>query len=270
MQKFAACVQYNGNKYCGWQIQKKSASIQIEIENALTKFSGSKITTYCSGRTDAKVHAICQIIHFSTHIIRSNRQWMLGVNTYLPYDIAVIWIIPVKKNFHARYSATSRRYVYVIYNHIVRPGIFQEYCATVFFSLNVKKMQKSANKLIGKHDFTSFRSKNCQSKTAYRIIHNIKIFKYGKYIYIDICANSFVHHMVRNIVGTLIQIGKGEKSEFWISELLILKDRKLAGPTASPNGLYLAEVCYPKFFKIPHINMKISFFNQFLFKKFIN
>lgn len=265
MQKFAACIQYNGNKYRGWQIQKHVATIQIEIENALMQFSGCKITTYCSGRTDAKVHAIFQIIHFSTHIVRPIRQWMLGVNTYLPCDISVIWIIPVQKFFHARYSAISRRYIYVIYNHIVHPGIFQEYCTTIFFPLNVDKMQKAANKLIGKHDFTSFRSKNCQSKTAYRIVYNIKIYKNGRYIYIDISANSFVHHMVRNIVGTLVQIGKNKKSEFWISELLNLKNRKLSGPTASPNGLYLVEVCYPKHFKIPNTEMKMYFFHQFVF-----
>ncbi|MDQ1237623.1 MAG: tRNA pseudouridine(38-40) synthase TruA [Wigglesworthia glossinidia] len=270
MQKFAAGFEYNGSRYCGWQVQKENTSIQVEIENALMKFSGNKILTYCSGRTDAKVHAIFQVIHFYTHIIRSYRQWVLGMNTYLPRDISMIWIIPVKNNFHARHSATSRRYVYLIYNHTIRPGIFQEYFTTIFSPLNINKMKNAAKQLIGKHDFTSFRSKKCQSKTAYRIIYNIQVYKSGKYIYIDIRANSFVYNMVRNIVGTLIQIGKGDKSEFWISELLKLKNRKLSGPKTPPQGLYLVEVRYPTNFKIPRVNLEISFFNQFLFKKFMN
>ncbi|BAC24455.1 truA [Wigglesworthia glossinidia endosymbiont of Glossina brevipalpis] len=260
MKKLAAGISYQGNNYCGWQSQKNIISIQEYVELALFKFSGEKIKIYCAGRTDAKVHALLQVVHFYTDIKRSYRQWILGVNSYLPYDISIMWVIKVHNNFHARYSAIAKKYLYLIHNNISRSGIFRKYCFNVFISLNINDMKKAAQKLIGKHDFSSFKGSECQSKTTYRVIYYIRINKYKEYIFVEIKANSFLNHMMRNIIGNLIEIGKGKKSKEWMSELLFLKNNKFSIFSADPKGLYLSNVYYPFYFNIPKFNFKLKNF----------
>ncbi|XBC44544.1 MAG: tRNA pseudouridine(38-40) synthase TruA [Buchnera aphidicola (Schlechtendalia peitan)] len=261
--KIALGIEYQGSNYHGWQCQKFVLNIQEQVEVALSIIANHTVKIYCAGRTDTGVHSTEQVAHFYTCSIRSYKSWIFGVNHYLPRDISVLWIKEVPKFFHARYSALSRRYRYVIYNYKYRSSVLFKGLYSFYKKLDVIKMNRAARYLIGKHDFTSFRSVNCQSVTPVRRIISLNIFKIHRLVIVDITASSFLHHMVRNIVGCLIDIGISKYSEHWIKELLLSKDRRLASPTAKPEGLYLVKVTYPNIFNLP--NSKIGPF--FIYKK---
>ncbi|WP_246208747.1 tRNA pseudouridine(38-40) synthase TruA [Enterobacteriaceae endosymbiont of Plateumaris pusilla] len=253
--KFALGIEYNGSNYHGWQKQKKYPNtIQQNIENAISIIADHNVEVFCAGRTDIGVHSIGQVIHFETNTIRKIKSWILGINSLLPKDIVVNWIIPVVKDFHARFSAISRKYYYIIYNSKYRSGILNNLVTQYQYNLDIVKMNKAAKYLIGEKDLTSFRSVKCQSNSPCRKIIHLNIMKHNNYIIIDIKANSFIYHMVRTIVGCLLDIGSNIKKETWLLELLKIKDRTKASATVKPNGLFLIEIEYPKKFNIPYYN----------------
>ncbi|PID48881.1 MAG: tRNA pseudouridine(38-40) synthase TruA [Proteobacteria bacterium] len=249
--KFAACVEYDGAAYCGWQRLGHAASVQQCIEAALSKVANESIQVVCAGRTDSGVHATGQVIHFETNAVRSTRAWLLGANVNLPYDISLRWVISVADDFHARFSARSRRYRYVILNRSAKPALLYKKVAWYHHSLDVDKMHNAAQVLQGEHDFSSFRASGCQASHARREIYTIRVSRAGAFIYIDVSANAFLHHMVRNIVGSLLKVGAGEQETSWLAELLEKRDRTYAGTTAPANGLYFVYVEYPARFGLP-------------------
>ncbi|WDI78543.1 tRNA pseudouridine(38-40) synthase TruA [Candidatus Purcelliella pentastirinorum] len=264
--KIAIGIEYNGKNYSGWQKQKKKTTIQYHVEKALSKIANHKIKIICAGRTDKGVHSTGQVAHFTTKNKRNNSAWIIGTNSYLPKDITIIWAKKVSALFHARYSAIARNYKYIIYNNKIRSAIFFNELTQCMHPLNIKKMYKASQYLIGEHDFKSFKSKKCQSNSSKRTIMHINIFKYKNYIIIDIKANAFMYHMVRNIVGNLIEIGKEKKKESWMLKLLNLKNNNLNIPTAPAKGLYLTSINYPKYYNIPIIKIsKPLIINKILF-----
>jgi len=253
--RVALAIEYKGTNYHGWQSQDLVTTVQDEIEKALSQVADSPITTICAGRTDAGVHAKGQVVHFDTSIHRDPLSWVRGTNRFLPKDIAIIWAQEVPEDFHARYSAIARRYQYVIYNHPVRSAIWHKQATWHCMPLDIKAMEEGAKHLIGKHDFSAYRAAECQSKTAIREIIHLNIMKNNDLIVIDIKANAFLHHMVRNIIGVLLAIGERKKSTNWSKEVLESRDRSIAGITAKPDGLYFMEVDYSKEFTVPTTNL---------------
>ncbi|MFK8258066.1 tRNA pseudouridine(38-40) synthase TruA [Erwinia sp. AnSW2-5] len=249
--KLALGIEYDGSRYYGWQRQQEVRSVQEKLEIALTKVANHPVEVVCAGRTDAGVHGTGQVVHFETTSQRKDAAWTLGVNTHLPADIAVRWVKAVPDDFHARFSATARRYRYMIYNQRLRPAILGGGITHFYHPLDVEKMQRAGQCLLGENDFTSFRAVQCQSRTPMRNVIHLNVSRYGAYVVVDIKANAFVHHMVRNIVGSLMEVGCGNQSEGWIAELLAAKDRKLAAATGRAEGLYLVAVDYPTRFEIP-------------------
>jgi tRNA pseudouridine38-40 synthase len=243
--RIAACIEYDGSAYCGWQRLGHAPSVQEEVEKALSSIANEAIEVTCAGRTDSGVHATSQIIHFDTQAERKNRGWLFGTNTKLPDGIAVRWVKNVDDDFHARFSALHRRYRYVILNRLARPGLLNKRVAWVYPALDEVKMHEAAQALLGEQDFSSFRAAGCQAKHAMRNIQAVSVSRCGDYVYVDIQANAFLYHMVRNIVGSLLLIGRGEKDVHWIKALLSQKDRTLAGATAPAGGLYFVHVEYP-------------------------
>lgn len=244
-------VEYFGVHYFGWQKQQEVPSIQAALEKAIAEVAAHPIEIYCAGRTDARVHATYQVIHFDTHSNRPLSAWIKGVNAHLPNDIAVMWSQYVVDDFHARFSALSRTYRYIIFSSPSRPAILSGGVSHYHYDLHAENMNTAAQYLVGEHDFSSFRAAHCQSKTPYRNIHHIRVVRQASYIIVEITANAFVYHMVRNIVGALIEIGKGDKKIDWMRYLLKEKNRNIAPPTAKPSGLYLVNVCYPKAYHFP-------------------
>ncbi len=258
--KLAACVEYDGTDFHGWQTQKSGCrTVQSEVEAAFSKVANSPVAITCSGRTDAGVHGFGQVIHFETDAVRDERQWILGCNTNLPRDIGVSWVKPVKDDFSARFSALSRRYRYVIYQSMVRPAILRNRVSWSCRKLNVKAMHQAAQSLVGEHDFSSFRAAGCQAAHPNRNIHFVDVSSEGDFIYIDIQANAFLHHMVRNIAGVLLKIGEGEKEIGWSKEVLEAKQRTVAGITARAQGLYFVSVKYPEEYSIPESPLRPVF-----------
>lgn len=261
--KIALGIEYNGYRYYGWQRQEHVPSIQSCLEHALSKIANESITACCAGRTDAGVHATAQVVHFLTKAVRKEVSWIMGVNTYLPPDITVRWAKKVEKDFHARFSATARRYRYLIFNDRHRPALFSEGLAHYSMPLDEKKMERAAQCVLGENDFSSFRAAQCQSKTPWRYVHHLKVSRFGMYyIMVDIKANAFLHHMVRNIVGSLIEVGIGRQNEHWIAQLLALKDRTQAAVTAKASGLYLVSVDYPAHFSLPYLPLGPFFLHR--------
>lgn len=245
--KLALGVEYDGSRYHGWQRQKNTPdTVQEKIESALSLLAAHPVAVTCAGRTDAGVHAFEQVIHFETEKERELHQWVFGANANLPDDIRIIWIKPVPDNFHARFSAAARYYRYEILNRWVKSALSRHHVTTIFQPLDESLMQLGANFLLGTHDFTSFRAQACQAKSPIKQIHSIVIKRSDDKIIIDIIASAFLHHMVRNIVGTLLPVGKGEEDPIFVQQVLQAKDRKQAGVTALPNGLYFKGVYYPQ------------------------
>ncbi len=251
--KIALGIEYNGAQYFGWQRQRDVASVQEELEKALTVVANHDVEVQCAGRTDAGVHGTGQVVHFETTAVRKLVAWTMGVNANMPADIAVRWACEVDDEFHARFSATARRYRYIIYNSPLRPGILANGVSHYHGELNVERMHQAGQYLLGENDFTSFRAVHCQSRSPWRNVMHLNVSRHGDYVVVDIKANAFVHHMVRNIVGSLIVVGRGEQEPEWIEWLLHAKDRKLAGATAKAGGLYLVDVDYPKEFGLPQV-----------------
>lgn len=244
--RIALGVEYDGSQYHGWQSQTGLHTIQQAVETAISKVADDSISVVCAGRTDTGVHATNQVIHFDSDKERTIRAWIYGTNSFLPKDICIKWGKEMPDDFHARYSAVSRRYRYVIYNGSIRPALLRSAVTWQYRQLDHRAMHQGAQYLIGEKDFTSFRSIECQSKTPMRNVEQIKVTRKGDLILIDITANAFLHHMVRNIAGVLIAVGSGKRPVKWIEEVLLAKDRKLGAETAPPYGLYLVNVRYPK------------------------
>ena len=251
-RRIALGVEYDGSRYCGWQMQSHGTrTVQQEIEKALSIVADHAVRVVCAGRTDTGVHATGQVVHFDTHAERKLKAWVMGVNTQLPDDVCVHWARAVADDFSARFSATMRRYRYVIQQRAARPALYSQRVTWVHNELNTRAMHEAAQALLGENDFSSFRSSACQSEHAMRFMRSIDVTTEGAFVYIDIQANAFLHHMVRNIVGSLLKVGTGERSVAWIAELLALKDRTRAGPTAPAQGLYLVAVQYPDEYDLP-------------------
>ncbi|MBR9858996.1 MAG: tRNA pseudouridine(38-40) synthase TruA [Gammaproteobacteria bacterium] len=249
--RIALGIEYDGSRYYGWQRQREVPSVQAEVEKALSKIADHPISIQCAGRTDAGVHGTGQVVHFDTHADRQAGAWTLGMNANLPSDIAVRWVKTMDDDFHARFSATARRYRYIIFNHNMRPAIHGSGVSHYVGDIDAQKMHEAGQCLLGEHDFTSFRAVQCQSHSPHRNIMQLKVERYGHYVVLDIKANAFVHHMVRNITGTLLKVGMGEESVSWVQQVLEGRDRNLAGPTAKAGGLYLVAVDYPEHYGLP-------------------
>jgi tRNA pseudouridine38-40 synthase len=249
--RIALCVEYNGTNYSGWQRQSHASSVQQALEKALTVVAAHPVTVQCAGRTDAGVHGTGQIVHFDTHSVRKLAAWTMGANANMPKDIAVRWAKEVPDEFHARFTATARRYRYVIFNSALRPAILASGVSHYHGELDADKMHQGGQYLLGENDFSSFRAAHCQSRSPWRNIHHLSVSRHGCYVIIDIKANAFVHHMVRNIAGSLIEVGRLEREPEWMDWLLKEKNRSLAGATAKADGLYLVDVDYPEEFELP-------------------
>jgi tRNA pseudouridine38-40 synthase len=256
MKRMVLGLQYDGSSWQGWQTQTSGLTVQDRLESALYKFTGLELATHCAGRTDAGVHAIEQVVHFDSEIDRDLFSWVRGVNAFLPTSIAVRWAKEVEASavdgFHARFSARARTYRYILYNHSVRAPLLAGKTGWVFRPLNVERMQNAANYLFGTHDFSAFRAVECQAKTAVKSIYGIDIVRSGDLITLTFHANAFLHHMVRNIVGSLVYVGSGKCSPEWIAEILHGRDRSRAAPTFMPDGLYLTKIDYDPKWKLPH------------------
>jgi tRNA pseudouridine38-40 synthase len=250
--RVAIAFEYDGRGFHGWQFQKSGVrTVEAELSKAVSKVADQSVDLVCAGRTDAGVHASYQVAHFQTSSVRNLRSWVMGINTALAPEIAVHWAGQAVGDFHARFSAVYRRYRYIIYNHPVRPGIQQGQVSWVYRSLAAGRMHEAAQHLVGEHDFSAFRAAGCQSRSPIRFLESISVTRKGHFVIVDVQANAFLHHMVRNIAGALIAIGTDQKRTEWIREILSARDRRLAGVTAPPQGLYLVDVGYPAEFGIP-------------------
>ncbi len=243
--KIALGVEYMGTNFHGWQLQKSGIrTVQQVVEQALSKIADHPVRVFCSGRTDAGVHAIEQVIHFETTAIREDKAWLFGGNVNLPHDVNFTWAKRVDDDFHARFNAHARRYHYKIHNTQVRSAIIGQHSLWEPRALNIEKMSAAAQCLLGEHDFSAFRGSLCQAKSPIKTIEFIHLSKQDDEILLDIKANAFLHHMVRNIVGTLLRVGKGERDAEWVQTVLESKQRKQAGATAQPQGLYFVKAFY--------------------------
>lgn len=249
--RLAAGIEYDGASFCGWQRQALGQSIQACIEQALSRFADYPISVTCAGRTDAGVHALQQVIHFDTHAIRAPRAWLLGPNVYLPPSIRLLWVKPAPPQFHARFCAKVRAYRYIIYCNAVASAILHKKVTFSHTILDVEKMQEAAKFLVGTHNFSAFRGAACQAKQPIKTIHTLQVSFVPQFVTIDIEADGFLHHMVRNIAGVLMTIGRNIKPPLWAREVLDSKDRKRAGPTAPADGLYFVGVHYDEKFNLP-------------------
>jgi len=249
--KIALGLEYHGANYLGWQRQKDGPTIQGRVEEALSKVANAEIQVHSAGRTDTGVHALHQVIHFETGVEREPRSWVLGGNVHLPVDISLLWARPVPDTFHARFSATGRTYHYLILNRTARPGLYSGMATWDHRPLDEQRMQEAAGCLLGEHDFSSFRALQCQAKSPVRTVRRLEIRRRGEFVMLEIEANAFLHHMVRNIAGVLMAIGAGKERVEWAGEVLKLRDRTLGGVTAPADGLYLAGVDYPAEFDLP-------------------
>lgn len=251
-QRIAIGIEYDGSQFKGWQMQSHGTrTVQESVQIALSKIANHPVIVTCAGRTDTGVHATDQVVHFDTTAIRENKAWIMGVNTELPDDVSILWAHEVVDDFNARFKATMRSYRYIIRNSSTRPAIHNHRVTWIYDELDTAAMHESAQSLIGQHDFSSFRSSQCQAKHAVRVMKSITVTRQQGHIYIDVRANAFLHHMVRNIVGSLLLVGRGDKNPQWMADLLELKDRKQAGMTASASGLYLVAVEYPPEYGLP-------------------
>ncbi|MGB0713286.1 MAG: tRNA pseudouridine(38-40) synthase TruA [Gammaproteobacteria bacterium] len=257
--RIAVGVEYDGSLFHGWQIQEGVDTVQAALEQALGRVNNAPITLHCAGRTDAGVHAVGQVAHFETDSERSERSWVLGANVNLPAGVSVNWAMRVPDEFHARFGGRRRAYRYVILNRWTRPGLL---CGRVSWErnpLDLEAMRAAAPSLLGEHDFSSFRAVACQAKNPVRTLHRLDLSRVGDFVVMDIEANAFLHHMVRNIAGTLMAVGKGDRPVDWVAEVLDARDRRRAGVTAPPGGLYFMWVRYEDRFGIPVNDAAVSF-----------
>lgn len=249
--RVALGIEYDGTAYVGWQRQKNGTGVQEVLEAAIENVANAKVETTCAGRTDTGVHASGQVVHFDALAERSDRGWLLGINSALPEDVNVTWARTVDDAFHARFSAVSRSYRYLLLNRFARSALYCRRAWWVHEALDVSLMQRGADFLVGRHDFSAFRAAGCQAATPVRDIQVMRIERLGDRLTLTVTANAFLQHMVRNITGTLVAIGKGERPPEWAADVLLARDRKFAGITAPPQGLTLIDVEYPANLNIP-------------------
>jgi tRNA pseudouridine38-40 synthase len=250
--RVALGIEYDGSGYYGFQKQKSTEqTIQGNLENSISKVANHSIKTFCSGRTDAGVHAFMQVVHFDTESRRSTREWVRGINSYLPHDIKVLWSKELDETFHARYSATHRSYLYRILNSQTPSALWSKRSLFVPQKLDIRAMRTASKYLIGEHDFSSFRGSGCQSNSPVRTIENIKITKKNNFITFELRANAFLLHMVRIIIGTLLMVGKREIKPVEMKNILNEKDRRISGKTVSSSGLYFLGPKYPAKYQLP-------------------
>jgi len=259
MPRVALGISYNGSPWQGWQTQPSGQTVQDQLESALTQFVGDRVTTVCAGRTDTGVHALNQIVHLDAPVDRADTAWVRGVNSLLPASIAVQWASVVSETFHARYSALSRSYRYLILNAPVRQPLWDGRAGWCFRPLDEQVMLEGAQCLIGEHDFSSFRSSQCQAASPVRVLHELDVQRFGQFVVVSVKANAFLHHMVRNIVGELILAGQGKTNVAHVKRVLDGRDRTRAAPTFSAAGLYLTDVKYPEtLLKVPPASSTID------------
>jgi tRNA pseudouridine38-40 synthase len=249
--RIALGIQYDGSAFNGWQSQPSGRTVQDVLERALADFGQSRMQTTVAGRTDTGVHGLGQVIHFDTELDRTDFSWVRGTNAFLPPSISVQWAKRMPDEFHARFAAFERTYYYALYVAPVRSPLLTGRAGWVYTPLDPDAMREAVSPLIGKHDFTSFRASDCQSKTPVKYLRQNDIRDQGNFIHFRFRANAFLHHMVRNLMGCFIAIGRGRQSPAWMAEVLDARDRRAAAPTFMPDGLYLAEVGYPEHFAVP-------------------
>jgi len=252
--KVALGVEYSGTGFCGWQVQPEQRTVQGCLAQALKKITGEKSKIVAAGRTDSGVHALQQVAHFETAANRSERNWVLGLNSNLPNDMNITWARQVPDDFSARFSALNRSYRYLILNRVSRSAVHANKMWWIFSPLDVDKMQAAADLLIGHHDYSSFRAKLCQAHSPVKTVEKIQVTRQGDCIAIDVKAQSFLHHMVRNLVGVLVPIGEGRKPVEWATEVLEGRDRSHGGITSPPDGLYFINVEYPQQYNLPTVS----------------
>lgn len=262
MPRIALGVSYNGAPWLGWQTQPGGGTVQDAVETALSRFLDVSTKTICAGRTDTGVHALAQVIHLDTDAVRRDESWVRGINALLPESIAVQWAQSVPDDFHARFSALSRTYIYVVRCSRVRSPLLHAQVGWVHYDLNLDAMRQAALHIIGTHDFSSFRSSQCQAASPVRTLTALDIQQHGEFFLFRFQANAFLHHMIRNLMGALIYIGQGKHGPDWINALLSQGDRRLAAPTFSPAGLYMAGVDYAPEFGLPQPDPSAALFSQ--------
>ncbi len=257
-QRYALAIEYDGSAFYGWQWQRQSPTVQEVLEQALSKVADHACQVQAAGRTDRGVHARAQIAHFDSTAQRDQRAWLLGLNANLPPAATVLWVKPVSGDFHARFSAISRSYTYRICNRRVRPALERDFSAWCHRPLDTEAMHHAAQSLLGEHDFSSFRGSGCQSRSARRKVLSIAVEREGEWVNIQITANAFLYHMVRNIAGSLLAVGTGEHSHEWLQQTLAARDRTQAGITAPAQGLFFLSAAYPEHFGLSHQYLQAS------------
>jgi tRNA pseudouridine38-40 synthase len=252
--RVALGVEYDGAAFCGWQTQPNACAVQDALEAALAEIAGERVATVCAGRTDAGVHASGQVAHFDTTAERPLSAWVRGTNALLPPQVAVTWAHVARGDFHARYSARERRYRYVLLNRAVRPAALHARVGWFHLPLDVDRMRSAARLLVGEHDFSAFRSSECQARSPVRALRRLDIDRRADMIVFEFAANAYLHHMVRNIVGALVHVGKGRHPPEWLNELLTSRDRRRAAPTFEAAGLYFTRVVYDATWGLPDMS----------------
>lgn len=251
VKRIALAVEYDGEGFCGWQRQPHCHSVQAELENALQQIARQPVTVYCAGRTDTGVHAAAQVVHFDTPLDRPLRAWTFGVNSHLDRRVSVHWAGIMRDDFHARFSAIDRSYRYTLLNRATRPGYQAGTLGWERVPLDAARMHEAAQVLIGEHDFSSFRSAECQANHAVRLLKRITVSRQQDRVTVEVTANGFLHNMVRILTGCLLAIGRGERPTDWMASLLAGRDRTAAGVTAPPHGLCFLQPTYPAEFGVP-------------------
>lgn len=256
--RIALGLEYDGSGFWGWQSQPQGQTVQATLENALRQLAAHDIRVHAAGRTDTGVHALMQVVHFDTTALRPEQAWVRGTNAHLPASIRVRWAKAVAPDFHARFDATRRSYQYVLFNHEVAPALMAGKTGWFHAPLDLAAMQEGIAYLLGEHDFSAFRASECQAKSPVKTLYNAQVHCASGFFIFDFCANAFLHHQVRNMVGALVYIGKGRYPPVFIRELLALGDRKMAPPTFSPAGLYLTGVAYAEKWGLPDTTRQIN------------
>lgn len=252
--RIALGVEYAGTDFCGWQIQSHSRTVQEELQKAISIVANHSVEIYAAGRTDTGVHALNQVIHFDSDSIRADRGWLLGINANLPKDINVTWVRLVDAEFHARFTAVERSYRYLILNRLSRSAVHHKRMWWHYPALDEKLMQAAADQLVGKHDYSAFRASECQAHSPIKTVDKISVTRHQDCIAIDVVARSFLHHMVRNLVGVMVAIGDQSKPVEWAGQVLRSADRSKGGITSPADGLYLVDVRYPEEYSIPSVS----------------
>lgn len=252
--RIALSVEYDGSRFHGWQYQPRQRTVQGVVQEAVSRIANTPVDVFAAGRTDTGVHALNQVVHFDTDVFRAEHNWLMGLNSNLPDDVCVKWIKNVPDSFHARFSAVKRRYRYLILNRDSRSALHHKRMWWYYKSLDENNMQLAANMLLGQHDFSAFRAQECQAKSPIKTLDKILVTRRDDCIAVDVEARSFLHHMVRNLLGVLVPVGEGKRPVNWVAEVLQSRDRNLAGVTAPAHGLYLTQVVYPQEYSLPAVS----------------